>query len=110
MITFDFFLNQDGLIRGFQSEGHADAGEYGYDIVCSAVSALSISTANAIESLTQAQMTEEADDEGGFLKVMLTPQSEDDHDAQLLMKSLRLGISQMADSYPDNIRIRHIER
>ena len=111
MITVDFFQNKDGIFRGFQFEGHAGAGEYGYDIVCSAVSALSISTVNAIESLTQAKIQEEeAEEEGGFLKVILEPQYEDDHDAQLLMKALQLGISQMADSYPENLRIRHIER
>ena len=111
MISVDFYFNQDGAIRGFQFEGHAGAGEYGYDIVCSAVSALSISTVNAIESLTKARIgEEEADEEGGFLKVILTPPSVEDHDAQLLMKTLYMGISQMADSYPENLRIRHIER
>ena len=111
MITVDFFQNKDGIFRGFQFEGHAGAGEYGYDIVCSAVSALSISTVNAIESFTKARVEEEeADEEGGFLKVILAPQYEEDHDAQLLMKALHMGISQMADSYPENLRIRHIER
>ena len=33
MISVDFFLNKDGAVRGFQFEGHAGAGEYGYDIV-----------------------------------------------------------------------------
>ena len=111
MITVDFFQNKDGIFRGFQFEGHAGAGEYGYDIVCSAVSALSISAVNAIESFTKARVEEEeADKEGGFLKVILAPQYEEDHDAQLLMKALHLGISQMAESYPENLRIRHIER
>ena len=110
MITVSFFLNKDGLISGFQSEGHADAGEYGYDIVCSAVSALTINTVNAIENLTEARFEEEANEEGGFLKVILVPQSEEDRDSQLLLKALQLGINQMADNYPENLRIRHIER
>ena len=111
MITVDFFLNTNGRYRGFQFEGHAGAGEYGYDIVCSAVSALSISTVNALEALAGASFEEEeADEEGGFLKVILTAPCEEDHDTQLLMETLHLGISQMADSYPENLRIRHIER
>ena len=110
MITVDFFLNEDGAFAGFQFEGHAGAGEYGYDIVCSPVPALRITTVNAVESLTEASFEEEeADEEGGFLKVILTPPSVEDHDAQLLMKTLYMGISQMADSYPENLRIRHIE-
>ncbi len=111
MITVDFFRTKDGRIQGFCFEGHADAGEYGYDLVCSAVSALSISTVNAIESLTKAGFSEEeAAEDGGFLKVMLEPAGAGDHDAQLLLEALHQGISQMAESYPENIRIRHIER
>ena len=110
MITVDFFQNEDGALLGFQSEGHADAGEYGYDIVCSAITALTINTVNAIEKLTVAQFEEETDEKGGFLKVILDTGSERNPDAQLLLKTLLLGITQMADNYPDNIRIRHIER
>ena len=110
MITVDFFQDRSGSLRGFQSEGHAGADEYGYDIVCSAVSALTLNTANSIEALTGAAITEEAEENGGFLRVMLTPETADDPGAQLLLKSLMLGISQMADSYPENLRIRHIER
>lgn len=91
------------LVLGFTFRGHAEAGEYGYDIVCSAVSALAISTANAIEQLTEAAFDEDAAQDGGFLRFRL--RSGEDHDAQVLMKALELGISQMAASYPDNIRI-----
>ena len=110
MISVDFFLNKDGAVRGFQFEGHAGAGEYGYDIVCSAVSALAIGCVNSIEALTEAGFLEDAAEEGGFLKVILEPETADDHDAQLLLKSLALAAGQMAESYPENLRIRHIER
>ena len=110
MITVDFFLDGNGAFLGYQSEGHAGAGEYGYDIVCSAVSALTISTANSIEALTDSEIREEAAEDGGFLRVMLTPETADDPGAQLLLRALKLGISQMADSYPENLRVRNIER
>ncbi len=110
MITVTFYESETGRIRGFHFEGHAGAGEYGFDIVCSAVSALSIGCVNSIEALTEAGFDEEAAEDGGYLKVSLKPETADDHDAQLLLKSLALSISQMAESYPDNLRIRHIIR
>ena len=39
--------------RGFLCEGHAGYAEEGYDIICSAVSALTVNTINSIETLTE---------------------------------------------------------
>lgn len=110
MITVSFFEDDAGAMAGFQYEGHAGAGEYGYDIVCSAVSALAIGCVNSIEAFTNVLFEEEAAEDGGYLKVILKPETVKDHDAQLLMKSMALAISQMAESYPENLRIRHIKR
>jgi uncharacterized protein YsxB (DUF464 family) len=63
-----------------------------------------------MEAFTQAGFMEDAADDGGYLKVILKPETADDHDAQLLLKSMVLSVSQMAESYPENLRIRHIER
>ena len=110
MITVSIYEFETGSIGGFQYEGHADAGELGYDIVCSAVSALAISCANSIERFTQAGFEENAAEDGGYLEVILKPETAQDHDAQLLLKSMTLAVCQMAESYPENLRIRHIER
>ena len=110
MVTVSIYELETGSIGGFQLEGHADAGEYGYDIVCSAVSALAIACVNSIEAFTQAGFEEDAAEDGGYLKVILKPETAEDHDAQLLLKSMVLAVSQMAESYPENIRIRHIKR
>ena len=106
MINVTIYRSGD-LVLGFESKGHAGAGQYGYDIVCSAVSVLTINTANAIESLTEAHFTEDEDPEGGYLKVMLS--DGEDHDAQVLMRALELGMSQMAENYPEYIRVRYRE-
>jgi uncharacterized protein YsxB (DUF464 family) len=68
---------------------------------------LTINTANAIESLTETSFSEEEDPEGGYLKVVLS--SHKDHDAQLLMKAMVLGLEQIAGNYPDYIRIQKRE-
>ena len=71
------------------------------------VSVLTINTANAIESLTETAFSEEENPEGGYLKVMLS--SPKDHDAQLLIKAMVLGLEQIAGNYPDYIRIQKRE-
>jgi uncharacterized protein YsxB (DUF464 family) len=94
---------KNGQSSGFSSSGHAGAGEYGYDIVCSAVSALTVNTANAVEALTGAKFSEQLDEEGGFLEFHLMDL--DNHDAQLLLKALELGLRQISESYPENLMI-----
>ena len=42
------FLKYNGALIGFQLTGHAGAGEYGHDIVCSAVTSAVMLTANTI--------------------------------------------------------------
>ena len=48
MIKFTFF-KRDGVYYGFQEQGHAGYAESGDDIVCSAVSAMTMLIINAIE-------------------------------------------------------------
>ncbi|MEJ1306834.1 ribosomal-processing cysteine protease Prp [Latilactobacillus sakei] len=51
MIKADFIVNADSQIISFQITGHADSGPYGSDIVCAAVSAVSIGTINSLQKL-----------------------------------------------------------
>ena len=48
MIKFTFF-KRDGVYYGFEEKGHAGYAEAGDDIVCSAVSAMTMLIINAIE-------------------------------------------------------------
>ena len=76
-------------IRGFLSAGHADWAEEGIDIVCAAVSALTQTCVNALETFTgilpAVRMNE------GFLAVRL-PEDCQDHDAQVLLHGLLQGL------------------
>ena len=58
-------------ISSFTVEGHANAGKFGEDIVCSAVTAVTVGTVNAIERLANLQQIEkyvEYNQDGGYLK------------------------------------------
>ena len=77
MIEVTLF-QKGGSLTGFLFSGHAGAG-------------------------TDVPLEEEAAEDGGYLRCMLG--DADDRDAQLLMRALELGIRQLAQSYPENIRI-----
>ncbi|MCL2610279.1 MAG: ribosomal-processing cysteine protease Prp [Defluviitaleaceae bacterium] len=81
--------------NGFKAYNHTDP------VVCAAVSALSINTVNSIEALTDAKFICEHDDEG-FLKFSL---DSEDEKAKLLLKSFKLGIYSIKESYPKHIQI-----
>jgi len=53
--------NSDGDICGFEMDGHAGFAEYGQDIVCAALSMLSINTINSIAEQGQIDNTQEVE-------------------------------------------------
>ena len=74
MIKGTFKRNDSGRIVSFELTGHAQAGEYGKDIVCAAASALAISAVNGIDALAGVTPIVEANnEEGGYLLVKLVP-------------------------------------
>lgn len=92
---------------GFELKGHADSGEYGQDIVCAAVSVLSINTVNSLEKLAGAVLDKEADEEnGGLLRVIVADSDLDSPKVQLLLESLELGLRDIEVSYHEYIHVK----
>lgn len=91
---------KDGKICAFQITGHAGYAKRGEDIVCAAASVLTLNTVNAIEEFTEIPYRYEADEKkGGFLKVVFPIEGMADHDVQLLLKTLEMGLSEMQKEY-----------
>ncbi len=91
---------KDKKICGIELTGHADYAKSGRDIVCSAVSALTLNTVNAIEQFTEIPFRCEGDEKnGGFLKLLFPLEGLADHDTQLLLKTLELGLSAIESEY-----------
>ncbi len=80
----------DDQIRAFQVSGHAGFAESGQDIICSAVSALTINTVNALETLTDTVFEADVDPEDGTITVNFTEDLS--HDGKLLTDALVLGL------------------
>ena len=104
MITAEFYLKQDTLV-GFLVKGHAGYDKVGFDIVCSAVTALVELTANAITEILMVKASVLALD--NEIKLML-PQG-DRVDAVNFLKALRLELEFLSQDYSDNIRIIDME-
>ncbi|MFC6207994.1 ribosomal-processing cysteine protease Prp [Levilactobacillus tongjiangensis] len=94
-------------IDSFQITGHADSGEYGQDIVCAAVSVLTITTVNALQRIAEIPIeVDNRDQEGGYLEVHLPPKLEATTElkGQTLLQSFADGLRDVATNYADYIQ------
>ncbi len=88
-------------ITGITAQGHALYDEPGSDIVCAAVSALMINAANSLEQLTDDDLVIEEDQEGGG-HLMIALEGEISGNADILMRSLLLGLESISQNYTDS--------
>ena len=106
MTRCTLFVDGASRITGFSIKGHSGYAEEGSDIVCAGISALVITTENALCQLLQLSPIERGG-EDGFLEVMLPAGMTDlqMHDAQLLLSALHIGLENIAQAYPDYVRL-----
>ena len=112
MIQAKIYQNKKKQICGYCISGHAGFAEEGEDIVCAAVSILTINTTNAIEQLTDsAFQCEAAQEQGGYLKVVFPKlqKGQKDHDATLLLQAMVLGLEALTEEYAAYIRLQYEE-
>lgn len=102
MISVKIFRNSSEDIYGFRLKGHSDYAEEGSDIVCSAVSVLTVNTINSIELFTEEQFSCETDEKkGGYLECMFLQikSGTKNHDVQLLLKAMLNGLNDIEKEY-----------
>lgn len=108
MIIVSMLKHESDGVYGFEIKGHANFAKKGQDIVCAGVSAITVGTVNAIESLTGIQMDSVMKD--GFLNARLPLElsSEARSKAQLLLSAMIVMLQGIEDSYGKYIKIRDI--
>ena len=112
MIQAQFKRNESGHIVSFEVAGHAGAGPFGSDIVCAAVSALTISTVNGIEALAGFQpIVELGEQEDGYLFVETIKgiNQEQINIAQILLENLLLSLQEIEKEHTEFIKIQTIK-
>ena len=102
MITATIRKNKDEIYRGFTIEGHALFANYGKDIVCAAVSTLTVNIVNSIKLFTPTEFTFDMDE--GLVR--LDFDEEPDEKAKLLMDSFCLGLQGIADNYKNFLKMK----
>jgi len=88
---------ETGDYAGFVCEGHAGYADKGEDIICAAISILTINTENSLDLLAKEPLEITQDEENGVISVMFmqTPNEQ----SRLLMESYILGISEIFNKY-----------
>ncbi len=97
MTDIIFTQNADHKIIGFESKGHAGFAGKGKDIVCAAISVLTINAVNSIEKIAKAEADVVQDGKEGLIKLRLL--SEPDVKTETILRSLILGLKEVSADY-----------
>lgn len=111
MICATIFVDS-GDYRGFLLSGHAGSAEdplEGQELVCAAVSALTLNMANSVEHFTDDRFEAEEDEKTGRFRFWFV--SEISEGSKLLMNSLVFGLMNVAEAYGEpyiNIQFKEV--
>lgn len=98
------FSKKCGKIVSVKLSGHAEASDDGYDMVCSAVSAVSITIANGITEILNLKPIIGIED--GFLSLDLNKLTIEEIDsAQMLLETMLLGLKNIEINYNEYIKV-----
>ena len=101
MTHIDVKRNALGQIVECHFRGHAEAGPYGEDIVCAAISMLSQTSVLGLHEVAEQSMEYQIED--GELHILLSePVTER---GQTILETMLLGIKNVADQYSDFVRV-----
>ncbi len=104
MISAILTRDGDGF-AGCRVSGHSGYAEAGSDIICAAVSILTCTCVNALESVC-GLVPRITENRGGLLSFRLPKRTaEENAKAQILMGALRQGLSDLAETYPQYVKL-----
>ena len=112
MIHCRFKRDKQQTITMLEVSGHANAGPYGSDIVCAAVSAIVISTINGIEKLSGvAPILDIDNDNEGYIYLSVREDLTTDEAlvTQILLENAVLGLQDIQENYGEFVKVSHID-
>ena len=104
MISAILYQGKDGL-TACRITGHSGQAEAGRDIVCAAVSILGCTCVNALESVCGLIPLVTENEEGVLAFRLPETTPEENAKAQILMGALQQGLTDLAESYPRNVKL-----
>lgn len=107
MITVTMYLKAGKFYKGFAVVGHADSdvGDGQYDLVCAAVSAITLTCALSLRDILGKQGT--YDSENGFMNVDIAKETDDQ--SELLIKTMLHGLKMIQEKYPNVIKLINVK-
>ena len=116
MTTITFFKT-DGFYYGFEEQGHTGYGESGEDILCSALSAMTMLIINAIEVTYGSSVDYSIDEKTTDIRLIAKsalPKYEKDEKKQFavsgLIKAYFYQLMDLVEEYYDYLDVKEIER
>ena len=104
MISAILYHGEEGL-TGCRLTGHSGQAEAGRDIVCAAVSILGCTCVNSLESVCGLIPLVTENEEGVLAFRLPEMNPEENEKAQILMGALKQGLTDLAESYPHNVKL-----
>ena len=101
MIEVEVYRSATGLFQGFGVRGHADFAPPGEDIVCAAVSALTLAAAMGLVKVAGKAVAGEQKE--GRLECRL--EEVGDEKSEMILATMLLGLEEIQRQYPQCVRI-----
>ncbi len=104
-------FKRNGYIVGFECSGHTGYGEYGSDILCATISALSQSCVLGIKKILKLKPKVTKRDNDGYLKIEFSNITDIENitKAQVLFETFKVSIEDLLKEYSDYIMMEVIE-
>ena len=111
------FYRSDGVFYGFEERGHTGYGEEGDDILCAAISSMTMFLINTVEVAFSSSIDYEIDDGTTTIRVTCKsalPEFEEDECKRYAVSGIFLGyyqqLSDMLEEYGDYLDVKVINR
>ena len=111
------FFRSNGIYYGFEEQGHTGYGESGEDILCSALSAMTMLIINAIEVTYNSNVDYQIDEKTTDIRLIAKsalPKYEKDEKKQYaasgLIKAYFYQLMDLTEEYYDYLDVKEIER
>ena len=99
-------FRQNKSIVGFECSGHTGYDVEGSDIVCAAISTLSLTCILGLEKVQKQNIEVRRDDKKGYLKVVLkTNDLKKIEQSQVLFETMLLGLKEIQSAYKKYIKL-----
>lgn len=94
-----------GKIVSYEISGHAESGEYGHDVVCAAVSVLSITTANNIYEMASVKPVTKMEDGYLYVEIPISVPERQGQMAQILLEAFSNAMKAVEKDYGQYITL-----